>query len=221
MPSIAKSKNWFVRVDGAEEFLREKVLILSAMTTICLAVFHTGKKGEHPHCHFVCTTSNELQKQSWDVKIKKIFGIIKAHNYSSKVWDGNLDSEGAGTYLFHESEGSPVLCSKGVVPAQLEALQKQATIINKVVDANRQKAETKIPAKVFEHWVLQGKPEWTDLDLVTRLCEMARDGECYLPKGDFQWKAYIEEIKLRMCETPQQFNKFVGDTYRRIYFRGV
>ena len=81
------------------------------------------------------------------------------------------------------------------------------------------KAETKIPAKVFEHWVLQGKPEWTDLDLVTRLCEMARDGECYLPKGDFQWKAYIEEIKLRMCETPQQFNKFVGDTYRQIYFR--
>lgn len=219
MPSIAKSNTWFVRIDGAEEHLREKVIQLSAWTSVCLAVFHLGKKGEHPHVHFVCKTTTELQKQSWDVKIKKIFGVVKAHNYSSKVWDGNLDTEGAGTYLFHESEDSPILCSKGVDPTQLDSLRQQAKIINKVIDANREKAETKIPAKVLADWYLQGKPDWTEMDLVTRLCEMARDGVCYLPKGDFQWKAYIEEIKLKMCETPQQFNKFVNDTYQRIYFR--
>jgi len=219
MPSIAKSKTWFIRVDGPKEHLQEKVTMLSTWTTVCLAVFHLGKKGEHPHGHICCKSSTELQKQSWDVKIKKIFGIEKAHNYSSKVWDGNLDTEGAGTYLFHESEDSPILCSKGVAPEVIETLRSQAKIINKVIDANRQKAETKIPGRVIDYWRLQGKPDWTEIDLVTRLCEMARDGECYLPKGDFQWRAYIEEIKLKMAETPQQFNGFVNSTYQRLYFR--
>jgi len=220
MPSIAKSSNWFIRVDGPQEHLKEKITLLSVHTIRCLAVFHLGKKGEHPHVHICCTAITELQKQSWDVKIKKIFGIEKAHNYSSKVWDGNLDSEGAGTYLFHESSDSPILCTKGVSEETLQGLRTQSQIINKVVEINRLKAETKIPGKVIEKWIAADKPEWSEVHLVRTICEMARDGECYLPKGDFQWKAYIEEIKLKMSDTPDKFYAFARDTFNRLYNRG-
>lgn len=217
MPSVQKSCSWFSRIDGPKEHLTAKLQILAVETTTCLAVFHLGQNGEHPHVHICCTVLKELQKQSWDTKIKKLFDIDKKHNYSSKVWDANLDSEGAGTYLFHESVDSPLLCTKGVQPETLEALKSQAKLINKVIENNKQKAETKIPGKVLEVWEAQGKPDWSEIDIVYCICAIARDGGCYLPKSDYLFKAYVEEVKLRMSTTPQQFDKFCRDTYQRLY----
>jgi len=218
MPSVAKSSNWFVRVDGSQEFLKEKCLLLSAQCVKMISVFHQGKKAENPHCHFLCSTDGDLQKQSWDVKLKKLFGV-SGNGYSSKPWDGNLIEEGAGTYLFHESIDSPILCSKDVSAEEIDKIKSTAKLVNKVIEANRQKAETKIPAKVIEKWQASGEDIWHDQRIVTCICEMARDGECYLPKGDFQWKAYVEEVKLKMCKTPEDFNNFARGTYMRLYCR--
>lgn len=217
MPSVVKSLHWFVRVNGTQEFLAQKVSILSVETALILAVYHIGSKGENSHCHFVLTLPKELQKQSFDVKLKKVFGVTGNGEYSSKPWDGVIDEEGAGSYLFHESIESPILIQKGISAEQVSKLKATALIVNKVVDANRQKAETKIPAKVIEKWIAGGKGFWNNQEIVSVICHMARDGECYLPKGDFQWKAYVEEIKMRMCESPAEFDEFCFTTYQRLY----
>lgn len=217
MPSIVTSDKWFVRIDGPLEFLREKLLLLSVETQLLLAVYHTGKKGEHPHTHFVCSHLKEVQKQSWDIKIKKLFSV-SGHQYSSKVWDGRLIDEGAGTYLFHEDTESPILCKKNVTDDEINAVKKLAKIVNTVVAANKDKAETKIPSKVYQAWISQEKPSWNEGDIVRYICKMAASGECYLPKSDWQWKAYVEETKLKMSETPAQFEQFVQQTLSRLYF---
>ena len=217
MPS-PKSKDWFVRVNGTQEFLREKSAILSVQCTRILGCFHLGEKGENSHVHFCLSTAKEIQKQYFDESIvKKIFGVAGNKEYSSKVWDGNLDTEGAGTYLFHEGIESPILIQKGISAEVLSELKRLALLVNKVVQANRQKAETKIPQKVIEKWIASGKGFWNNQQIVFTICAMARDGECYLPKGDFQWKAYVEEIKMRMCESPEEFNKFCAETFQRLY----
>jgi len=216
MPSVAKSVHWFVRVDGPQEFLKEKCLLLGVHCTKMISVFHQGKKGENPHCHFLCSTKDELQKQSWDVKLKKLFGV-SGNGYSSKPWDGELVKEGAGTYLFHESLDSPILSNLNVSAEEIEQIKATAQLVNKVIAANREKAETKIPGKVILKWFDLGFPSWIEKDIVEVICTMARDGECYLPKSDFQWKAYVEEIKLKMCTTPAQFDSFVRSTYLRLY----
>lgn len=218
MPSTVKSDKWFVRVDGPQEFLAEKLGLLSVNCSLLFAVWHHGEKGDNPHCHFLCHTAGELQKQSWDVKLKKVFSV-SGNGYASKPWDGRLLEEGAATYLFHEGLESPILCKKGVKEEEIQRVKEISLIINKVVEANRQKAETKIPGKVIDKWNNLGKPVWHDQHLVRVICEMAQQGECYLPKTDWQWKAYIEECKLRMCETPADFNNFVNGTYQRLFCR--
>lgn len=216
MPFVGMSVHWFVRVDGSQEFLTQKIQILSLQVSRLLCVFHVGQKSENPHCHFVLSMAKELQKQSLDVKLKKVFGV-SGNGYSSKIWDGELVVEGAGTYLFHESIESPILCSKGVSAEEIEKIKTTAQLVNKVIEANRQKAETKIPGKVIEKWIEAGKPEWHNKQIVYMICRMAKDGECYLPKGDFQWKAYVEEIKMKMADTPEKFSEFQWDTYSRLY----
>jgi hypothetical protein len=216
MPNTSASRYWFVRVDGPQEYLSSRVKILSVECEMMLAVFHTGKSGENSHMHFICVTNKEIQKQSWDVKIKKHFDVSKKSDYSSKVWDGKIVDEGAATYLFHESLDSPILCSKGVSEDQVSGIKRIARTINIVIANAKEKAETKIPGKVLTKWKEAGKPDWSTTDIVTHVVKMAQAGECYLPKSDFQWKAYVEEVKLGMCETPDQLYTFIQRTVHRI-----
>lgn len=215
MPNVQTSDMWFVRIDGPYEYLYSKCQMLSLQAHKMLSVMHHGEKGDNPHCHIVIQMTSVLQKQSLDVKLKKIFDV-SGSAYSSKLWDGVIDQEGAGTYLFHEDDAE-ILCKKAISDEEVVKLRTLANQINKVIAVNRQKAETKIPGKVIHKWIEQGKPKWDEMYIVYAICEMARDGSCYLPKGDFQWKAYVEEVKLKMCETPDEFFQFQRNTYTRIY----
>ena len=107
-----RSRYWFVRSDGAEEFLRQKCGELSRWIDVeaVLAVYHVGGSKENPHCHAVIQLGSEPQKQSFDKRIKGLFGIEKRSQYSTKVWDGLRDA-GAASYMFHEAEAR-VLVSK-------------------------------------------------------------------------------------------------------------
>ena len=218
MPNTSASRYWFVRVDGPQEYLSSRVKILSLECEMMLAVFHTGRSGENSHMHFCCITNKDIQKQSWDVKIKKQFDVSKKSDYSSKIWDGRLVDEGAATYLFHESIDSPILCSKGVTVEDISGIKRIATTVNIVIANAKEKAETKIPGKVLAKWKEAGKPEWQTREIVTTIVHMAQAGECYLPKSDFQWKAYIEEIRLGMCESPAELNSFIDRTIHRLQY---
>ena len=226
MPSVAVSRHWFTQVDGPREFCEQKLKLLGVELETAIAVYHTGEKGDNPHFHMVSTMSKEIQKQSWDVKIKKMFGV-SGSQFSSKVWDANLDSEGAGSYLFHEDpDNAPILLEKNVPAEKIQNLKDIAKVVNKVVAVNREKSSTKIADKVMEKWASstspgkEGIPQWGNHEIVECICRMAKNGECYLPKTDWLWKAYIEEIKLRQVETPAQFDSFVYRTFDRLFSRG-
>lgn len=219
MPSIARSVNWFVRITAPQEFVKQKLQLLSVECVKLIAVYHQGEKGDNPHVHFCCTVLKELQKQSWDTKIKKMFDVSGNAQFSTEVWDGDLNRESgcAGSYLFHEGLDSPVLAIKGISAEELEEIKATAKLVNKVIAANREKASTKIPDKVIAKWVADQKNPWDDYAIVKCICALARDGECYLPKSDWQWKAYVEEIKLKMCKNPDEFSQFTYNTYVRLF----
>jgi len=204
-------------VDGPLEFIQEKLQILGVELETAIAVYHVGKNGDNPHFHLCSTASKELQKQSWDTKVKKLFGVSGAQ-YSSKPWDENLSAEGAGSYLFHEDpENARILLCKNVSEDTIAELRKTAAVVNKVVSAAKDKAETKIPGKVIEKWTDAGYPKWGSREIVRIICTMAHAGECYLPKTDWQWKAYVEEVKLKMCHTPGELDTFIDSTIWRLY----
>jgi len=217
MPSIVRSRHWFTQVDGPLDHLKQKLAILGVELEVAIATYHIGEKGDNPHMHLCSTMSKELQKQSWDTKIKKLFGV-SGPKFSSKPWDQNLDGEGAGTYLFHETDTAQILLQKNVSDETVQNLRNLAKVVNKVVAAAREKAETKIPGKVLEKFHECGdKRVWTNQEIVETICTMAKEGQCYLPKSDWMWKAYIEEIKLKMGSTKEDFEHFVRSTYSRLY----
>lgn len=147
MPSVKKSNRWAVRVDGSEQSLKTCLQdVISWKDTVkCLALAHDGKTNENPHCHFVIELSTELQKQSFDVRIKKVFGT-EDRNYSSKVWDGDLD--GGPSYLFHE-ETNRILVNKGFTDAEI----KEAQLINESYKSkNISTNERKLKKVGKTHW---------------------------------------------------------------------
>jgi len=219
MPSVVRSRSWFTQVDGPLEFVQQKLALLGVELETAIAVYHVGKNGDNPHFHLCSTMSKELQKQSWDTKIKKMFNVSGAQ-YSSKPWDENLDSEGAGTYLFHEDPANaPILLCKNVPSDTIAKLKEIASVVNVAVAQSKEKAETKIPGKVIAKWADAGYPQWRNQDIVRIICTMAHNGECYLPKTDWQWKAYIEEIHLKMCHNAEQLDTFVNRTFDRLFSR--
>lgn len=207
MPSVTKSCLWFVRVDGAHDWLREKMKSVLAWIDLVriLGVLHEGEKKDNLHCHFVVELSSELQKQSFDTRIKKIFDV-KGTAYSSKPWDGD---EGACAYMFHESDdGFRILCNKGFSKDDIERFQALNRATQKVIEVNKQKAS----GRVVERVLAEATPEWSKRDIAIKILRMIREGEIYEP-GDFMLKRYIEEVYMK-SRTNEQFEEYLD---QRIY----
>ena len=136
-----QSERWFVRVDGEENFLRQRCVELGLwnQTRTLHAIFHKGGKGENPHVHFIHTYEKLLQKQTYDLKIKQLFGVVGT-SYSTKVWDGEF--KGAGSYLYHEEEEgkpAPVFATKGIEQIHIDAMREHAAEWRKIIVEKRPK----------------------------------------------------------------------------------
>lgn len=193
MPSIAKAYNWFVRVDGNHEYLTEKLKAINWLD--CkkfIAFLHTGSSKENPHCHFLMELTSELQKQSFDTRVKKHFNVTKKTEFSSKVWDGEIE---ALAYMYHE-DTVPVV-NKGFESADLDKAKQHNTVVQKVIAVNNEKASNKLLDK------LMLKIESTDTmeDIAGMAVDMIREGISYHP-GMFRLKAIVEEayMKTRTAE---------------------
>lgn len=192
MPSLSKSKCWFVRIDGPHDWHFEKIKEVKQWvdTVRLLGFLHKGEKGDNPHCHFVIEMSSELQKQSFDARIKKLYSV-SGTNYSSKVWDGG---DSACSYMFHESDHTMYVC-KGFTLDDLEKFRSLNEATQKVVAINKQKASNKLVDKCYE--ALKDEK----FDRVKCLLFMLKEikaGNNYHP-GEFMLKRYVEEIEVRMC----------------------
>lgn len=208
MPSVGKSRKWFVRIDGAHDWLVERVKIMLGWVDLLrlLACLHVGEKKDNPHVHFVIELSSELQKQSFDVRIKKVFQGISGSLYSSKQWDGD---DAACAYMFHECDDS-VCGNKGFSEDDIARFRALNAATQKVVEVNKGKASGRIVDRVLQ----EVTPQWTRYDIGKRMLGMIRDGEFYEP-GDFVLKKFIEEVYMK-SRAQKDFSEYVEERLSRL-----
>lgn len=210
MPSVAKSFAWFVRVDGTHEWLKERVKVMLGWIDLVtlLACLHVGEKKDNPHVHFVIRLSSELQKQSFDVRIKKVFQGVSGSAYSSKPWDGG---ESACAYMFHESDD--VVCgNKGYGEDDIARFRALNDATQKVIEVNKAKASGRIVDRVLQ----EATSEWTKVEIARKMMTMIRDGEFYEP-GDYVLKRYIEEVYMK-TRTNAQFSDYMDERILRLVY---
>lgn len=195
MPSVKKSYRWWVRVDGDHEYLRTclQEVIGWADTVKCLSVAHVGENGDNLHCHFVIQLRTELQKQSFDVRIKKVFDT-KDRDYSSSVWDGQLD--GGPSYMFHEGTNL-ILVNKGFTEKEIE----EAKVINEAYQNKKISSnERKLKQKGLCHWDLIEEIRKQS----TRTNVISPDGTlCVMYDKETVWKNMISVLEKYKIRTQQ------------------
>lgn len=197
MAKSVKSDKWFLRVDGQKEHLQKKCDELSKCidTTALLAFYHVGEKKENPHCHICIETTSQIQKQSFAIRIKSLFGIEKKSQYAIQPWDGNRTT-GAVSYMYHE-DTAELLCNRGFSESELESARQSNDAVQRVVAINKEKASHKLVEKAYEY-ALKELKQFDAIKIVTfMLCEI-KEGNNYHP-GDYMLKKYLEEIEVRMC----------------------
>lgn len=211
MPSIVRSGLWFFRVTAPHEFLKLKINDILAWLDLekILVATHIGDKTEKEHAHFIVTLTSQLQKQSFDTRIKSIYGV-KGSDYSSKPWDGN---DSACSYLFHD-EKAEIIANKGYNPVDIERYRKLNDDVQKVVAVNQSRASGRHVDKVLEKIVESGS-KWTQRDIFNEFIMRIRKGEMYEP-GDFMLKRYVEEVYLKQL-ADGDIQQYASDRYFRIY----
>jgi len=212
MPSVKLSKLWFARVDYPLSEVSSKLNEVTGWVDLVkvFAMFHQGEKKDNPHFYAVIQLSSEIQKQSFDVRLKKIFEV-KGSQYSSKACDG---ADEAFSYMFHE-EGAPILVNRGYTEddiARFTALNKS---IQKVVAMNKKKASCRIPERVIEAIRESGKSSWTIREIFDWVINQIRIGEIYHP-GDFRLKSLIQESYIRTADSPQ-FAKYSESAFQNLF----
>lgn len=210
MPSVAKSNTWFVRITGPHDWLKEKVKVILGWidTKRILGCLHNGDKKENPHCHFVIDLSTELQKQSFDTRIKKVFDVDRG-NYSSKVWDGG---DGACGYMFHESDDS-IFCNKGFSDEDIERFRELNRAHQKVIAVNKEKASHKFIDRAMKEF--EGTTPHR-LELVKYFVKLVHEGEIYYP-GMYRMKQMVEEVRIKM--TPVDKVEALGEWFYENMYR--
>ena len=185
-----------MRIDGPEEFLRQKCKALaeSADIVACLAAYHTGAKGENPHTHIVFELISEPQKQSVADRLKRLFNVEKRSQYALDVWDGRRGA-GACSYLFHE-DSAQILVNKGHSDEDIAIARSANDAVKRVIAVNKEKASTKFVDKALSHF--EGSRP-TERELLGYMLELSRNGDLYWP-GTFKAKQMIEEVRIRMSE---------------------
>jgi len=190
------STTWFVRIDGEEEYLRPKVLLFATSLDVVsmLSTAHTGKTKENPHMHAVIQMANEVQKQSFAIRIKKHFEVVD-RGYALDVWDGRKAEYGAGSYLFHETPAH-VLVHKGWTTPEITEAQRIAAITGEAVAEAKEKASTKFVEKALKYF--EGKHP-SQYHIFEYLMQLVASKDMYWP-GTFKSKQMVEEVEIKMTE---------------------
>lgn len=191
-----RSKHWFARFDGEKEFLRRKCEELARCldVTAMLAVYHEGntRKDENPHVHFVIELNAEPQKQTFAVRLKKLFDLPQSfRDYSLGPWDGR-PVEGASSYLFHEETlKENILVNKGWSESQIDLAIANDKKIKEVVAINKERASNKLVDKALARF--KGKRLVTKHEVLVFMLMECKQGRNYLPK-EFLLRHYLDEV---------------------------
>lgn len=190
MPSVKRSQLWFVRVDYPRQEVQDKVKKMLEWIDLekILAVFHNGSTGENPHFHAIITLKSDIQKQSFDVRVKNIFSV-KGSQFSSKIWDGK---SAAGSYLFHE-DTHDIIANRGYSQDDISELKRLNQEVKKVVEINRERGTSKSVQRIIDAVGQDATRE----EIFHKIMDEIRDGGMYHP--GFRLSAVIEEIFIKCC----------------------
>lgn len=211
MAKTQVSDKWFVRIDGNEEWLRPKLNTMAHWidTQAILGVHHLGDSKENPHCHFVIHTSS-TQKQSFALRVKKLFDIEKRSQYAVDVWDG-VKVAGAVAYMFHE-EDRPILVSRGFTEEEISLAKASHKATEKVVAVNKAKASGKLVEKALAHFEKQEVDKTTVLQY---MLEEIQNGGSYYP-GEYRLKSFVEEVMVRRL-TSRELPRYARQLAERLW----
>lgn len=212
MPSITRSQKWFARVTVPHEFARSTVCRIAEWIDLesVLIATHVGDRNEGEHIHLVVSLSSNLQKQSFDQRLKQIYGVKGNANYSSKPWDGD---DRACSYLFHDPKAEIIL-NKGYTESDLDRYRKLNDDVQKVIAVNKERASSRHVEKVLQLAQDSGR-KWSKQEILAEFVHRIRRGEMYEP-GDFRMKCYIEEVQCRQL-TDEEVGAYVRDRYYDMY----
>lgn len=207
MSKSDRSYLWFARFDGDKETLRTKCRELSACLDVfeILAAYHEGDKKENPHCHFVVELKGDKapQKQTFAVRLKKLFGLTeKNRDYSLQVWDGDKE-KGAVGYLYHET-AMEILVNKGWSEEQLTMAKKANEAIQAVVKINNERASNKLIDKAIAHFGPTIEFNTNNRMIIMRyMLREIKDGNNYFPGSHMLYK-YVDEVMVRLSTTSDE-----------------
>lgn len=138
MPSVSRSKTWYVRITAPHEHIVAKYASLKVMVDwkSSFMGLHVGSRSGAQHAHIALELTSELQKQSIDERMRKLFQVDRS-NYSSKPWDRNPD---ALSYLYHD-KAVIIYNDMGVDEVSLKAKNASVQV---VVEEAKKRASCKV-----------------------------------------------------------------------------
>lgn len=210
MPSVVRSRKWFVRITLPHQILKEKFTTVLGWIDMDYALFigHIGNKTEKEHGHMLISMRSELQKQSIDTRFKTIFGV-KGADYSSKPWDGE---DAAGGYMFHDEQYT-MLGNKGFTEEVIEKYKQLNKKTQEVIAVNKEKGANRNVEAVLT--LFKGEQP-SRYEVATAFLKRIRAGDMYDP-GDYKIKSMVEEVLIKLCETDQEFNEYCNNRLNNIY----
>lgn len=186
-----KSTKWFVRITAPWEHIETKYKVVREWIDYNSSAigYHIGSKTGKAHAHIVLSLKQELQKQSIDTRLKKLFDV-KGSDYSSKIWDG---SKKALSYLYHDKAGK--------VDINMELSEEEKTEVNnlvvvydEIVTTAKAKASYKCVDCVLEAIKESGRL-WDAREIVRYIFMGVREGKWH-PPGSMM-ERYVDEIRIK------------------------
>lgn len=205
MPSTTKSKLWFIRITAPHELLKTKLPDLKGWIDLeKMAIgYHIGTKTKKEHIHIALELKTELQQQSINLRMKKLFGVERS-DYASKIWDGSLK---AISYLYHDEKGEVEFYKMELTPEQITEVQGTVQIYKEITTNAKLKAANRMPDKIIEEIKASGE-KWGIRKVLKRIIDGIESNEWY-PPGPMM-ERYIQEI---MIKTDPEFKQSLEDYY--------
>jgi len=203
MPAVAKSDKWFFRITLPHKAVT--TMWQDALQTIkfidmtrCLIVGHVGEKTEKEHVHGIISLSKIIQKQSFDVRLKSVFGVSGA-DYSSKLWDGGME-HGAGSYLYHDTHATEIYV-KGFTEDERSKFRECNQQVQVLVEENKSRASGRCVDRILDQIKLSNRI-WTRSEIAMKILEDIKDDRMY-ECGDYTIRKYLEEIYMKQLSKDQ------------------
>lgn len=190
MPNIKAANSFFCRISYQHAELQGPLNALAAWVDMAKVIVatHKGDTKEHEHIHMCVELTTTIQKQSFDVRLKKLFNLAGGNkDFSTKIWDKSLD---ACSYLFHEPDAEIVL-NRGHTDDDIALYKRMNERVQTIVKQNKEAGANKSINRIIE---LVGI-DCTHDDILHAIHDDIRAGKMYHP--GFRLVAMVEEVYIK------------------------